>query len=343
MLKRLFVICLFLWGCSLCCTAETANDDSFEKLCLKHEKHLMNLEVSRGLKSKLDPSRNIGRNYMFLNKQLEPYFNKIKDLNQHLDADDIRKMLSIFRMLGKVNTFQGTMYYSPVIEDSPISEIIVSALSSNFPEVRKRAAKMLIHFQNEELKRLSPQILPALEKNDLYQWEFVHFNKSQQEKYKFIHPKYKLKKYSFPKANARCLCVWAKLGDKAAFDEMIRKFKNTLDFRSKEYLVFYLGLIGNRRAITALLDELNDNHIPTKGLTLRYYILPAIWRNYPKDELFLKHCQLISLGDKYAKGKTGIKRFYKEIEKWSKEKLDYDLNLDSADPTISNPLEPIVF
>lgn len=195
----------------------------------------------------------------------------------------------------------------------------------------------LAYFRQSDLKKYSEQILPAIKNNHFYEWQYVYFSSKQQKEFEYLGKELEINDNTSIGDKARILCIKTKLGDKTALDDMIRELKSTKNFRFKEYLVKYLGLIGNKKCIIALLEALSDNQQLNKGYTLRYLILPAIWRNYPDDKLFVEYCPWLRMGDKYIGGKAGVKILYSKICKWAKKKLNVNLDLSKAEPIILNP------
>jgi hypothetical protein len=336
MYKKILLICAMLCQTIYLQAVAAEPEDAFVVLCLKNKDYLLTLEKSKGItqEQKRTPI------YQFRSEPLGKLFEKKTDESYRFTAEEKGNILYLLKNIGTVNLYEGMLYYSPVIEDKIISEIIISALRSDSPDVRNDAANTLEYLSKENLDKFSEQILSVV-KNDSHfpSCEFVYFPPSRQEEFAYLKDRFKIDKLDNTNLQDKAifLCIRAKLGEEAAADEMIRELKTTTDFRFKSYLIRYLGLIGDKKCIIALLEALNDNQELYKGQSLRYLILPAIFRNYPNDELFVKYCPRLRRGDKYIGGKAGVKEFYDKIQEWAKKKLDFDLDLSEAKPEILDP------
>jgi hypothetical protein len=340
MLKKVLLICAMLCQTIYLQAVAAEPEDAFVTLCLKNKDYLLTLEKSKGIKQEQKISRLYTRGYQFKSEPLGKLFEKKTDESYRFTVEEKGSIIFLLQDIGKVNLYQGMLYYSPVIKSEIISEIIISALRSNSPDVRARAADALEGLSQENLERFSEQILSVVKNNRHFpRCEFVYFPPSRQKEFSYLKDEFNINKLESTDLQDKAifLCIRAKLGEETASDEMIQDIETTTDFRYKRRLVRYLGLIGDKKCIIALLEALNDNQEPNKGQSLRYLILPAIWRNYPDDELFVKYCPWLVFGDKYIGGKTGVKEFYDKIQEWAKKKLDFDLDLSKAKLEIFDP------
>lgn len=315
--------------------AAPGSEHGFLDLCVNHKDDLLGLESSRGLKEKQKINESYTGAYVFLNKRLAVLLDKFEK-DRALSIEEKKEVLRIVVEIGRVNTYHGMLYYSPVVDGEIIPQIIVLALRD--ASVNESANRDLEFMKNADLAKYTAQILENVNdgKNPLERqvnWALLFYNSEQREKLSY------LLQNDFgdmiPETISMLLLLQIKLGNAASFDRMVKILNESADFKLKENIVKALGFLGTKESIIALLRAMNDNQQLHKGYTLRSCILPAIWRNYPDDDLFLKYCR--RLDDKALGGKEGIADFYRQLELWAKANVGYDLSLADAELTILDP------
>jgi hypothetical protein len=303
--------------------ADAAQPEKFLQLALVNKTHILSLEEVRHVKIKRWA------------KRLNGFFEKIE--KNSLNENDKKSFLSELAGVGMYSNCDNVDYLSIVIEDDIIPEIIVEALYSESPEVRNSALNFLTYFRQSDLEKHSSRIVAAMEKfPDIRCWEYAYFDYRDKSRLALQLHKDVPRPEEFFQHISSQLLLNAKLGDPYSKQRLVEMLRTETDPRHREILIRYLGNIGDKKCIIALLQAFNNNSFYSKGIALRYELLKAIWRNYPNDEFIRSYCSKIfcSQGDKAIGGKDGVRKFYKELEKWAKGKFGIDLNLDKADPVI---------
>lgn len=117
-------------------------DDIFGGLCLKNKEYLLNLEKSKGILIKQKLNRLGVANYQFESEKIQKLLKK-REKGYKLTVEEKEKMLRLLKTIGTVNTYNGMLYYSPVIEDDIITKIIISALKSNSLKIKKNSGRYI--------------------------------------------------------------------------------------------------------------------------------------------------------------------------------------------------------
>ena len=325
-----FVLCgCLLLGCMFSSLAadnpvtDAAQPEKFLQLALVNKTHILSLEEARHVKRKRGE------------KGLNDSFKKIEKNN----IDEMGKIRFQHELVGagRYSNCDNVDYVSIVIEDDIIPEIIVEALYSESSKIRQTALDFLRYFRRSDLEKHSSRIVAAMEKfPDIRYWEYAYFNYRDKPRLFFqLRKDVPRPEEIFQQVSSQSL-LNAKLGDSYGKQRLIGMLKIETDSQNKATLIRYIGNIGDKECIVALLQAFNDNSFYYRGIALRYELLKAIWRNYPDDEFIRSYCAKIfcSQGDMAIGGKDGVRKFYKKLEKWAKDKFGINLNLDNAEPFI---------
>lgn len=136
------------------------------------------------------------------------------------------------------------------------------------------------------------------------------------------------------------------LGDQSSIQELIKIYKNLKwtdpwDADASQAMTSLLD-IGTRDCLVAVLERFHENiGAPDySGTSPRFTILQALWCKYRNDPFFAKYSRYLMpplagwVLDGEIGGEAGVRELYKGLIKWAKDNLQYDLNLDDADPKI---------
>ncbi len=329
MRKVLLLFCLLF---AVVSSFADVNRQQFMDLCVKHKEDLLSLEKNKGIDGRKD--RTI--NYISRSKQLSTLIQKYEN-GENLSYEESELLMSILVEMAKLKLYHGILYESPVIEDELVPEILVSALKDE--KTNEIAQRYIADFSRPDLEKLSTQIIENIDygeypkKKDI-DWSLLFFTQKEQNRFSYLL--IREMGHNSPEEISRRFLLRIKLGDKEAFSEMRKLLKETDNFQIKENIVKCLGLLGSRESIILLLDSMNDNQELQKGLTLRAYIIPAIWRNYPDDDLFVKHFHRRIDDDLLGKEK-GIAIFYEELKNWAKQTINYEPDFSRANCVILDP------
>lgn len=148
---------------------------------------------------------------------------------------------------------------------------------------------------------------------------------------------------------AECLFFNSYFGDKESERGLIMAFLRAPDFGCEYEFLLELHTPAALKAILSRFrEETGAPDFPVQpSLTKsspRHDILWRIMSFYPNDDFFVKYRKYLSEPDNLDSmigGEAGVKQLFADLQKWAKERLDYDLDLTGASCHI-NLTPPII-
>lgn len=273
-----------------------------------------------------------------LNQKAQNFFVRI-DRKEVFSQNEAEEFLSCLIDIGRIKHYKTANIEMDCLDfyinDQVIAELLILAIedaSDNLASYALSNAAFLRHVDIDRYVGRMVAVNLRLEKIDKDIWCWYYYPKDSWDIFTSLKQKFQTL-YNDNSDDLSLLGNLAGLGDAKAQHKLLNILNNCQeDFYTRTVAIEILGRLGGKDSIRALLEAMNDNTM-LEGSTLRKFILPELARNYPENtapfiEYFLDPSRYYTNEESYA---ANIKMLYAEICKWSKVKLNYQLDLEKAD------------